>query len=184
MFSGFPVVNDPLYNHTVFGPEKGRGGNIGKSDEQLIQDLIAIHNAENWLGLDEEGGGVGGGICDSMLIPRLPAPPMSMSMTMTMPTSTSPKSSDISTMTTSQRMKTVTGRSETPDSAVDVHSSSADSPSSSSSASDFHIDVGTSVSTKSVDVSAVDDQDKVTTATQTGIEEADEVPIPLTFVNL
>ena len=55
------MVNDPLYNHTVFGPEKGRAGRIGKSDEQLIQDLIAIHNAENWLGLDEEGGGGGGG---------------------------------------------------------------------------------------------------------------------------
>jgi hypothetical protein len=35
--SGYPVVNDPLYNHTVFGPEKGRAGNIGKTDEQLIQ---------------------------------------------------------------------------------------------------------------------------------------------------
>lgn len=46
------MVNDPLYNHTVFGPEKGRGGNIGKSDEELIRDLISIHNAENWLGMD------------------------------------------------------------------------------------------------------------------------------------
>jgi len=36
----------------VFGPEKGRGGVIGKSDEQLIHDLINIHNAENWLGMD------------------------------------------------------------------------------------------------------------------------------------
>jgi hypothetical protein len=50
--AGYPVVNDPLYNHTVFGPEKGRGGNIGKTDEELIQDLINIHNAENWLGMD------------------------------------------------------------------------------------------------------------------------------------
>ena len=50
--SGFPVINDPLYNHTVFGPNKGKGGIIGKSDDQLIQDLIAIHNAENWLGMD------------------------------------------------------------------------------------------------------------------------------------
>ena len=58
---GYPVVNDPLYNHVVFGPEKGKGGRIGKTDEQLIQDLISIHNAENWLGLDEEGGGVGVG---------------------------------------------------------------------------------------------------------------------------
>ena len=49
---GFPVMNDPLYNHVVFGPTKGKGGQIGKSDDQLIQDLIAIHNAENWLGMD------------------------------------------------------------------------------------------------------------------------------------
>ena len=46
------ILNDPLYNHTVFGPEKGKGGNIGKSDEKLIADLISIHNAENWLGMD------------------------------------------------------------------------------------------------------------------------------------
>lgn len=46
------MKNDPLYNHVVFGPEKGRGGIIGKSDEQLIHDLINIHNAENWLGMD------------------------------------------------------------------------------------------------------------------------------------
>ena len=45
-------MNDPLYNHTVFGPEKGKGGNIGKTDEKLIADLISIHNAENWLGMD------------------------------------------------------------------------------------------------------------------------------------
>lgn len=51
-YAGFPVINDPLYNHIVFGPTKGKGGNIGKSDDQLIQDLIAIHNAENWLGMD------------------------------------------------------------------------------------------------------------------------------------
>lgn len=51
-YLGYPVVNDPLYNHTVFGPEKGKGGNIGKTDEELIRDLISIHNAENWLGMD------------------------------------------------------------------------------------------------------------------------------------
>ena len=54
LFPGFPVMNDPLYNHTVFGKDKGKGGNIGKSDEKLIADLISIHNAENWLGMDGE----------------------------------------------------------------------------------------------------------------------------------
>lgn len=52
-YLGYPVVNDPLYNHEVFGPNKGRGGDIGgKTDEQLVRDLINIHNAENWLGID------------------------------------------------------------------------------------------------------------------------------------
>lgn len=50
--AGYPIVNDPLYNHTVFGPNKGKGGIVAKTDEQLIQDLIKIHNAENWLGMD------------------------------------------------------------------------------------------------------------------------------------
>lgn len=45
-------MNDPLYNHNVFGPCKGKGGIVGKTDEELIQDLIKIHNAENWLGMD------------------------------------------------------------------------------------------------------------------------------------
>lgn len=33
-------MNDPLYNHTVFGPGKGKGGLIGKSDDKLIQVKI------------------------------------------------------------------------------------------------------------------------------------------------
>lgn len=42
-----------MYNHEVFGPLKGRGGDIGgKTDEELVRDLINIHNAENWLGID------------------------------------------------------------------------------------------------------------------------------------
>jgi len=49
---GYPVMNDPLYNHLVFGPDKGKGGLIGKTDDKLITDLISIHNAENWLGMD------------------------------------------------------------------------------------------------------------------------------------
>ena len=66
------MVNDPLYNHRVFGPEKGKGGKIGKSDEQLIQDLIAIHNAENWLGMDDNVGG-GGGDGVGLILPPPPS---------------------------------------------------------------------------------------------------------------
>ncbi|XP_017042842.1 RNA pseudouridylate synthase domain-containing protein 2 isoform X3 [Drosophila ficusphila] len=54
-FLGYPISNDPLYNHEVFGPLKGQGGDIGGiSEEQLINNLITIHNAENWLGLEGE----------------------------------------------------------------------------------------------------------------------------------
>lgn len=32
---------------------KGKGGDLGgKTDEDLVKDLIHIHNAENWLGMD------------------------------------------------------------------------------------------------------------------------------------
>lgn len=52
-FLGYPIVNDPLYNHPVFGPLKGRGGDYGgQTDEEVVQHLINLHNAENWLGID------------------------------------------------------------------------------------------------------------------------------------
>ena len=41
--------HDQLYNQTVFGPEKGICRNICKTDDKLLEDLISIHNAENWL---------------------------------------------------------------------------------------------------------------------------------------
>lgn len=56
-YLGYPIVNDPLYNHTVFGPSKGKGGDIGdKTNDQLIQDLIRIHTAENFIALDSTEG--------------------------------------------------------------------------------------------------------------------------------
>lgn len=48
-FLGFPITNDPLYNHEAFGPQRGKGGNFHKTQAQLIQDLIAAHNSESWL---------------------------------------------------------------------------------------------------------------------------------------
>lgn len=56
-YLGYPIVNDPLYNHTVFGPTKGKGGDIGdKTNDQLIQELIKIHTAENFIALDSTEG--------------------------------------------------------------------------------------------------------------------------------
>jgi hypothetical protein len=100
---------------------------------------IAIHNAENWLGLDEEGG-VGGGICEPMLLPRPPAiSPVSKSVDKSS-TSIDKSPNDKTTDKMTDKTSSKACRSETPDSAVDVHSASADSPSSSSSTtSDFQV---------------------------------------------
>ena len=160
-FSGYPVVNDPLYNHDVFGPEKGKGGRIGKSDEDLIQDLISIHNAENWLGMDQ----------DDLIICN-PTKKVTVTHHQHQPSSQPPQ------------------RADTPDSAVAI---SDHSPSSSSPASDFQVrlfhnlrnspkkclyyfllkvdNVGTQVLSKHG--SSLSHEEKVTIATQTGIEEAD-----------
>ena len=142
MSIGFPVVNDPLYNHEVFGAEKGKGGRIGKSDDQLIQDLISIHNAENWLGMDDDLGG--------------------------------PISNSASSTTKADNKL---NRSDTPDSASAELTSAADSPSSSSSAasSEYQMDnVGTSTAAIGSKRSSGLMEEKVTIATQTGIEEADK----------
>ena len=69
-YLGYPIINDPLYNHPVFGPEKGKGGNIGKTNDQLIKDLITLHNAENWLGIDDTALGAK----DGSLVPLAPIP--------------------------------------------------------------------------------------------------------------
>lgn len=48
-YLGHPIVNDPLYNDRLFGPHKGRGGHFGgKTDAELVRDLIRAHNAETW----------------------------------------------------------------------------------------------------------------------------------------
>ena len=46
-FLGFPISNDPLYNcQEIFGQEKGKGGNFGKSREELVEDYIKHNNAD------------------------------------------------------------------------------------------------------------------------------------------
>ncbi len=49
----FPIANDPLYNSELFGPTKGKGGQLNKTHEQLIRDLIANHTVENWIQSEE-----------------------------------------------------------------------------------------------------------------------------------
>ncbi|KAL3182753.1 hypothetical protein MRX96_029352 [Rhipicephalus microplus] len=49
-FLGYPIVNDPLYNDTVFGSQKAKGGITEKTKEQLVEDLLEVHNLKKWLG--------------------------------------------------------------------------------------------------------------------------------------
>ncbi|XP_054826199.1 pseudouridylate synthase RPUSD2 [Eublepharis macularius] len=42
-FLGHPIVNDPIYNTDVWGPAKGKGGNIKKTDEELLRALVEEH---------------------------------------------------------------------------------------------------------------------------------------------
>jgi len=32
---GFPIPNDPIYAGSVWGPKRGKGGDFGKSEEQV-----------------------------------------------------------------------------------------------------------------------------------------------------
>ncbi|XP_053115028.1 pseudouridylate synthase RPUSD2 isoform X1 [Hemicordylus capensis] len=50
-FLGHPIVNDPIYNTEVWGPEKGKGGNINKTDEELLRALVEGHISKQNLGL-------------------------------------------------------------------------------------------------------------------------------------
>nr|XP_056707231.1 pseudouridylate synthase RPUSD2 [Euleptes europaea] len=42
-FLGHPIINDPIYNTDVWGPAKGKGGSINKTDEELLQALVEEH---------------------------------------------------------------------------------------------------------------------------------------------
>ncbi len=35
-YLGFPIINDSFYNNYVFGPQKGKLGQFGKTREQVI----------------------------------------------------------------------------------------------------------------------------------------------------
>ncbi|XP_066490673.1 pseudouridylate synthase RPUSD2 [Tiliqua scincoides] len=50
-FLGHPIVNDPIYNTDAWGPAKGKGGNINKTDEELLRSLVEIHLSKQSLGL-------------------------------------------------------------------------------------------------------------------------------------
>ncbi|KAM6181283.1 pseudouridylate synthase RPUSD2 [Erethizon dorsatum] len=63
-FLGHPILNDPIYNSVAWGPSRGRGGHIPKTDEELLRDLVAEHQAKQSLDVLD--------LCESDLSPGLP----------------------------------------------------------------------------------------------------------------
>ncbi|XP_030070488.1 RNA pseudouridylate synthase domain-containing protein 2-like isoform X2 [Microcaecilia unicolor] len=48
-FLGHPIVNDPIYNRNAWGPTKGKNGNIDKTDDELLKNLVEEHRAKQSL---------------------------------------------------------------------------------------------------------------------------------------
>ncbi|NXG50368.1 RUSD2 protein, partial [Psilopogon haemacephalus] len=56
-YLGHPIVNDPIYNMDAWGPERGKGGKVDKTDEELLKALIEEHRSKqslDILGVSEE----------------------------------------------------------------------------------------------------------------------------------
>ncbi|NXD17017.1 RUSD2 protein, partial [Nothocercus nigrocapillus] len=56
-YLGYPIVNDPIYNMKAWGPERGKGGKIDKTDDELLEALVEEHRSKqslDVLGISEE----------------------------------------------------------------------------------------------------------------------------------
>jgi len=45
-YLGFPILNDPIYGSTAWGPHRGKGGLVGKSNEELLDALVEEHRSQ------------------------------------------------------------------------------------------------------------------------------------------
>ncbi|XP_026864691.2 RNA pseudouridylate synthase domain-containing protein 2 [Electrophorus electricus] len=50
-FLGFPILNDPIYGSSAWGPDRGKGGLLGMSDEELLEGLLQEHRSKESLHL-------------------------------------------------------------------------------------------------------------------------------------
>ncbi|XP_010165716.1 RNA pseudouridylate synthase domain-containing protein 2, partial [Antrostomus carolinensis] len=56
-YLGHPIVNDPIYNMAAWGPARGKGGKVDKTDEELLKALVEEHRSKqslDILGISEE----------------------------------------------------------------------------------------------------------------------------------
>ncbi|XP_043554237.1 RNA pseudouridylate synthase domain-containing protein 2 [Chiloscyllium plagiosum] len=52
-YLGHPIVNDPVYNTEAWGPNRGRGGTLDKTDDELLKTLVDDHRLKESLDLLE-----------------------------------------------------------------------------------------------------------------------------------
>lgn len=58
-YLGFPILNDPIYGSSAWGPNRGKGGLVGRSDNELLEALIEEHRTQESLHLlDIADGGI------------------------------------------------------------------------------------------------------------------------------
>lgn len=50
-YLGFPILSDPIYGSTAWGPDRGKGGLVGKNDQELLDALIEEHRSKQSLHL-------------------------------------------------------------------------------------------------------------------------------------
>lgn len=50
-YLGFPILNDPIYGSSAWGPNRGKGGLVGKNDQELLEALIEEHRSKESLHL-------------------------------------------------------------------------------------------------------------------------------------
>lgn len=50
-FLGFPILSDPIYGSYAWGPNRGKGGLVGKDDQQLLEALIDENRSKESLHL-------------------------------------------------------------------------------------------------------------------------------------
>ncbi|TKS86623.1 RNA pseudouridylate synthase domain-containing protein 2 [Collichthys lucidus] len=48
-YLGFPILNDPIYGSSAWGPDRGKGGLVAKSNEELLQALLEEHRSKESL---------------------------------------------------------------------------------------------------------------------------------------
>lgn len=60
-YLGFPILNDPIYGSSAWGPHRGKGGMVGKSDEELLLALVEEHRSQeslHLLDIPDDGTGI------------------------------------------------------------------------------------------------------------------------------